>query len=216
MRSKVAGLVAAVCLVLCARAQAGTVAADIRDQNGKPIANAVITLIADAKSDVLATTHLPFDKIIDQRDETFIPLVTIVPRGGRVVFANNDPTMHQVYSFSAIRQFEFTLAHGQKSAAVQFDKAGVAAIGCNIHDHMIAYVFVADSPWTGLTDEDGRVRLTDVPAGAYMAQVWHPRLPPGAARANTPVRIGPDTTNLKVTVTVMPDPAGHRRHDGGY
>jgi plastocyanin len=216
MRSKVAGLIAAICLALCARAQAGTVAAEILDQNGKPLANAVVTLVADAKSDIVAATRLPADKVIDQRDETFIPLVTIVPRGGRVAFSNNDATMHQVYSFSPIRQFEFTLAHRQKSAPVQFDKAGVAAIGCNIHDHMIAYVFVTDSPWTALSGADGRVLLSDVPAGSYVAQVWHPRLPPGAARSTLSLRVGAETANLKSTVTVMPDTAGHRRHGGGY
>ena len=216
MRGKVAGLVAALCVALIARAQAGSVAAEILDQNGAPLANAVVMLVAEAKSDVAPPTHLATDKIIDQRDETFLPLVTIVPRGGRVTFSNNDPTMHQVYSFSAIRQFEFTLAKGQKSAAVQFDKSGVAAIGCNIHDHMIAYVFVSDSPWTGLSGADGRVTFADVPAGLYVAQLWHPRLPPGASRSSVTLRVGNDPAVLKSTLTVMPDNGAHRRHGGGY
>ncbi len=91
--------------------------------------------------------------------------MTILPRAGRVVFANNDKTKHQVYSFSPIKQFEITLAQGERSPSFAFDKAGVAVLGCNIHDHMIAYVFVSDSPWTALTGPDGRTVIADVPPG---------------------------------------------------
>ena len=87
--------------------------------------------------------------MIDQRNETFLPLVTIVRKGGQVIFTNNDTTMHQVYSFSPIKQFDFEIDEGRHSEPVVFDKPGVASIGCNIHDHMITYVYVADTPVGG-------------------------------------------------------------------
>ena len=39
-------------------------------------------------------------KIIDQRDETFIPYVEIFRPGDQVVFRNSDRTRHHVYSFA--------------------------------------------------------------------------------------------------------------------
>ena len=215
MGSKVARLCTAIVFAFCARAEAATFSAKITDQDGHAVANAVVMLVPDNKGEP-AASRLGGDKIVDQRDETFVPLVTIIPKGGRVSFSNSDPTMHQVYSFSPIRQFEFTLAQKQKSPPVTFDKAGVAAIGCNIHDQMIAYVFVSDSPYAVLTGADGKVRLDGLPEGSYSAQIWHPRLAPGAPPPTTRIAIAAQPAGLKIRIRVLPDRTGHRRHGGGY
>src|SRR5689334_20826733 len=150
---------------------ATNVTAEVLDQDGHPVGNAVVTLVPDAKASMpAAASRLAAEKTIDQRSETFLPLVTVIPKGGHIVFSNNDETTHQVYSFSAVKQFEITLARGEKSQPIAFDNAGVAALGCNIHDHMIAYAFVAESPWTALTGADGRVVISEVPAGNYQAE----------------------------------------------
>jgi plastocyanin len=200
-----------------AQANAANVSAEITDQSGRAVANAVVMLIPDARAGMpAAATRLAMDSVVDQRDETFVPMVTIVPRGGRIAFTNNDQTMHQVYSFSPVKQFEFMLAHQEKSAPVVFDKAGVAAIGCNIHDLMIAYAFVTDSPWTALTDEHGKLDIGDVPAGGYTAQIWHPRLPPMNARPTQKIAVGTAPIVLKSRLSLPPEQNGHRRHGGGY
>ena len=197
-------------------AAATTFTAEITDQDGKPVQNAVVSLVPDVKTTMPpASTRLPNDKVIDQRFETFIPIVTIVPRNGRVVFANSDPTTHQVYSFSAAKQFEITLARDTSSPPIAFPNAGVAALGCNIHDNMIAYVFVADSPWTGLTGDDGRVVIEDVPPGNYQAQVWHYRYPPRRELPSTPVAVATDTTRWAATIRVLAS-TGTRSHKGSY
>jgi plastocyanin len=215
MGSKVSRLCAAIVFASCARVQAATLSAEITDEDGHTVANAVVMLVPDGR-EVSAASRLGSDKVIDQRDETFLPLVTIIPRGGRVSFSNNDPTMHQVYSFSPIRQFEFTLAQKQKSPPVTFDKAGVAAIGCNIHDEMIAYVFVSDSPWSALTGPDGKVAFNDLPEGNYRAQIWHPRLVPGTPPPAARIAVSAQPAGLKIRIRVLPDRTGHRRHGGGY
>ncbi len=205
-----------VLLLVCPPAAATTFAAQVLDQNGKPVANAVVMLMPDAKAPPPATTALVATKTIDQRNETFIPLVTILPRTGHVVFANNDKTRHQVYSFSPIRQFEITLAQGEKSSPLTFEKAGVSTLGCNIHDHMIAFVFVSDSPWTAQTADDGHVMIDDVPAGNYAVQVWHPQLPPGTAARATSVTLAGETTEFSTTLRLLPPPPRMHMHMGHY
>ena len=106
----------------------------------------------------MRVSHLPDEAIIDQRDETFIPLVSLIRAAARVVFTNHDTTMHQVYSFSPIKQFAFEIDQGQRSQPVVFDKPGVSSIGCNIHDQMMTFVYVADSPWAAITDAKGHAR----------------------------------------------------------
>src|SRR5215470_17023350 len=73
--------------------------AEVVDQDGRPVINAVVILVPDTKASMpAASTRLVADKTIDQRNETFLPLVTVVPKGGHITFSNNDETTHQVYS----------------------------------------------------------------------------------------------------------------------
>jgi len=131
-----------------------------------------------------------------------------------VVFANNDQTTHQVYSFSKVKQFELTLNRGQMDS-IAFDTPGVAALGCNIHDKMIAYTYVAESPWTALTGEDGRVTIKNVPGGSYRAQVWHPKILAGRALPGVAVALSGDTTRWEATVKLLPQRLA-RSHGGNY
>jgi plastocyanin len=209
--------VGALLLAVCGSAAATTFTAEVNDQDGRPVANAVIVLVPDSKTfAAVAAARLASEKTIDQRGETFIPLVTIVPKGGHIVFANNDQTTHQVYSFSSVKQFEITLARGEKSPPVAFDNSGVAALGCNIHDHMIAYAFVTESPWAVLTGSDGRAIIAEVPAGSYEAQVWHPKLPPGRAIPSLRASLSGDTTRLSVNIKLLPASTMSRGHGGSY
>src|SRR5437868_5725796 len=129
MRRGLSALAVVLLLAAHAPAAATTFTAVISDQDGKPVANAVVSLLTESGSGMPApSSHLATEKTIDQRNETFIPLVTIVPKGGRITFANNDQTTHQVYSFSEIKQFEMTLNRGQ-TAPIIFETAGVAALG---------------------------------------------------------------------------------------
>jgi plastocyanin len=208
----------AAAMLLCAAhpAQAATFAISLSDQNGRPVENAVVTLMPQNRSGMPEPAgRLPNEKKIDQRNETFIPLVTVVPKGGRVIFENNDQTTHQVYSFSAAKQFEITLNRGQDSSPIPFDNAGIAALGCNIHDHMIAYVFVAESPWTALSGTNGKAAV-ELPPGNYQMQIWHPRLPGGRPPPPAPVTINAQDATLPVMLRLSSPPPATRSHSGGY
>jgi plastocyanin len=208
--------IAAVALLAAHSAQAATFTVSVSDQNGRPVENAVVALVPQNRAGAPEPSQrLPNEKKIDQRNETFIPLVTVVPKGGKVVFENNDQTTHQVYSFSAAKQFEITLNRGQDSSPIPFDNAGIAALGCNIHDHMIAYVFVTDSPWTALSGVNGQAAI-EVPPGNYQMQIWHPRLSGGRQPPPTPVTINAQDATLPATLRLNAPPPATRSHSGGY
>lgn len=197
--------------LLAAPAHAAKISIEITDGNGHPAANAVVALTAVGQA--APPSRLPSEAVIDQRKETFIPLVTLLRKGGRVTFTNNDTTMHQVYSFSAVKQFAFEIDEGRRSEPVVFDKAGVAAVGCNIHDHMIAYVYVADTPWVAITDAQGRAQI-DAPSGNYRVELWHPQLAPGRAPPSTALVVsGP--AKVALSVPLLAPPPKHM-HMGSY
>jgi plastocyanin len=142
---------------------------------------------------------------IGQANETFVPFLTVLPMGGSVVFGNADPTNHHVYSFSPLNRFEMLVPPGTVSAPVTFDKAGALAIGCNIHDGMIAHLFVTPSPWTATTDAEGRVRLDGVPPGRYKVSAWHPRLRPGRGEPEATVEVTAAGGTAALQLALAPD-----------
>jgi plastocyanin len=173
-KKSLAGILAALLLAPSAFASPAEVA--VVDKTGRRLADAVVELSTAGSGPVSAPKPPPSEAVIDQRHETFLPLVTVVRKGGHVIFTNNDATMHQVYSFSPVKQFAFEIDEGQHSPPVVFDKAGVAAIGCNIHDRMITYVYVAETPFAAKTDAGGVVSFGDLPPGNYHGTAWHPQL----------------------------------------
>jgi plastocyanin len=197
-----------------APACAGVVTIAVNDGHGRPVTNAVVELTSDAPP-AISENHVPAKAIIDQRHETFLPLVSLIRKGGDVVFTNNDTTMHQVYSFSAIKQFQFEIDQGQHSEPVIFDKAGVASIGCNIHDQMITYVYVAASPHAAIADAAGHATFT-VPPGSYHATVWHPQLSPGSAPPQQAIAVTVAPASATFSLSLLPPPRMQAMHMGHY
>lgn len=109
---------------------------------------------------------------IVQRDKTFIPLMTAIRTGDAIRFPNLDTVRHHVYSFSAAKIFELKLYLGTPPAPVVFDKPGVVVLGCNIHDHMVAYVVVSDTVWNAVTGPDGLARFDGLADGDYALQTF--------------------------------------------
>src|ERR1700687_2907153 len=157
-----------------ARAQTAEIAASVIDQQGRPVADAV--LVAVPVDGNMRSPQRPRDGSIDQVDKEFFPRVTIVPVGASVTFPNHDDVRHQVYSFSPAKRFELPLYAGVPAQPVVFDKPGVVVLGCNIHDWMVGYVYVSESPYFAKTNAEGKAVLADVPPRGYVVRVWHPDL----------------------------------------
>jgi plastocyanin len=139
--------------------------------NGRPMPGAVV--IADPA--VPAPRPRKSTAMIDQRNLMFLPEILVVRTGTDVEFPNSDQVRHQVYSFSTAKKFQLALYAGRQHEPVNFDKPGLVTLGCNIHDSMIGYVYVTDSPWFGRTDGNGTL-LLELPMGKYSVSVQHPRI----------------------------------------
>jgi plastocyanin len=204
-------LAAAFCLALPAAAT--DVSVRVRDAQGKPVADAVVTL-EDGGARAAAA---PQAHTVDQRDENFVPYVVVARPGDRVVFKNSDSTRHHVYSFSAAKAFEQLLAPGDTGAPLVLDRTGLVAVGCNIHDHMRAWLVVTDAPRVAMTGADGIARFGEVGAGSWRSVVWHPHLrprQPPVAQALV-LREGEARRELGVSLRLLPDPRDadpHRSH----
>jgi len=158
---------------MTALVHAGAVDVSVTDAKGLPAEDAVV--VANPLAGPPAPPGAPATAVVDQIDKEFNPLVTVVRTGTLVSFPNKDSIKHHVYSFSPAKRFELPLYKGKPSKPVLFDHAGLVVLGCNIHDWMLGYVYVVDSPWFAKTGNDGKARLSDLPAGDYEIVVYHPR-----------------------------------------
>jgi len=173
--------------LLCAHAAfAGEIAATVKDDAGAPLADAVVIAVSEAP------VKLPAPRLesIVQEAKEFKPFVKAVTVGTPIEFPNRDDVLHHVYSFSPARTFELKAYAGTPPEPIVFDRPGPVAIGCNIHDWMLAYVYVSESPFFGVTGADGRVRLASLPAGKYSVRVWHSRLVQHETDTAQPVSVG--------------------------
>jgi plastocyanin len=186
-------------------AAAVEVSAQIVDQSGHPIEDAVVVAKATSSSISIPVTKL-VDNIVDQVDKQFVPYVKPILVGSMVRFPNKDNIRHHVYSFSSAKTFELPLYSGTSAPPVLFDKPGVVILGCNIHDWMISYVYVAETPYFAKTGADGRAVIKDLPAGNYSVRVWHPRMKDGEESTARIVALGGNSvTNLDWQLALNPD-----------
>lgn len=160
-------------------AEANVIQLKIIDQHQQPISNAVVEIlnsaeIADQPSNIA---------VIDQINKTFVPEQIIIQHGQAVDFPNSDNIRHHVYSFSAAKTFELKLYADKPEKPIVFNTPGVVVVGCNIHDSMIGYIYVAEhQPYT--SSALGVVLIeTDVPSPQI--SIWHPYATKGAESRET-------------------------------
>jgi plastocyanin len=144
------------------------VTVQLRGPGGQPLANAAVAV--EVKGRTGKTTTAKAD--MGQRDRQFTPQLLIVQTGTAVNFPNFDTVRHHVYSISPIKVIDIKLYSGTPTEPIVFDKPGVAALGCNIHDRMSAHVIVVDTPLFARTDDKGQATF-DLPVGEHVAKAWH-------------------------------------------
>jgi plastocyanin len=197
-------LLYSVMLLTATPAMASTVSVHVIDGGGKPAREVVVTLRPIGKASPEPKPVSGYQ--VNQKDTQFHPFISVVPVGSSVSFPNLDPFKHHVYSFSAAKRFELKLFAKDQTRSILFDKPGVVAIGCNIHDSMSAFLYVTDTAFTASTDASGQVRIPAVPAAHYTLGIWHPYLNAPANQQSVEIAVGRGDHSESVTVRFRPPP----------
>ena len=208
MRALAAFLIA---LSVAAPAAAADLTVSVRTSAGLPVRDAVVTVRYPAG---VATAPIKFawPLTVTQQNIQFDPFVLIVPVGSDVTFPNKDKVRHHVYSFSAAKRFELKLYGQEAQRTVKFDKAGVVALGCNIHDQMIGFLIVVDTPYAAKSDDSGNVVLTGLPAGPATLTVWHPYLKGSNNQMSRPLTLARQGETRETVAADIRIPAGAPTH----
>jgi len=199
-----AALIAAV--MLPSFAWAGDLAVSVRTLAGKPVADAVVMLRPQGGVPK-GPIRFAWPYRMAQQKMQFAPFVLLVPVGAEVSFPNLDLVLHHVYSFSPAKTFELKLYGHDETRRVRFDKPGVVAVGCNIHDSMAGFIRVVDTPYAAKTDAAGEAVIRGVPEGPVQATLWHPYLK--APRNELVQNVAAGAARLNFTADLRAPPMRH-------
>lgn len=140
---------------------------------------------------------------MDQIDKQFAPQVLVVKKNQTVSFPNSDDIRHHLYSFSKPKPFEFKMFKGGVSKQLTFDQAGIVVLGCNIHDQMVGYIYVADKEFTVMTNDQG---IAELPSAGLAVQLWHSKLSANKIeRKKVQLPSSHSEQHLPITLTLLAD-----------
>ena len=151
--------------VLGAYGNAQSLSVQLNDGEGNPISDAVIEILLP---DEIRSEYQPgADATVDQLDKEFVPNISAIVSGNSIFFPNSDDILHHVYSFSPTVSFNIPLyGKGNSDQYSQtFNSVGVVEIGCNVHDWMLAYIYVTETSLSAISDDNGIAILETVPSG---------------------------------------------------
>ena len=147
----------------------------------------------------------------------FVPALSVIPLGSKVVFTNLDKWEHHVRGLpaglaglNAAPGSGFELRMGGKvegkpaeSASVVLTQSGPLQLGCHIHGSMRGSVYVSDSSWVVKTNLQGVAMVPNLPEGAAKVRIWH---------AEQLIEATPTATTIKpLTVLEVPTRITPRR-----
>jgi plastocyanin len=143
--------------------------------DGREFASAVVYFHPQDATTVPAAEQ---PHLMTTRRRQFDPRVLTITTGSEVIFPNEDPILHNVFSSSAGNAFDLGLYARSEGKTHRFDRPGLVRVFCNVHPAMSAHIVVLDTAHFISPDKHGRFRLSDLPAGPGRLTVWHERSEP--------------------------------------
>ena len=185
---------------------AAQVTVSVEDNEGHLIENAVVTAIPLNVNSFPKPKPKVKKEIVDQIDKEFFPFVKVVQVNTWVNFPNNDDIRHHVYSFSSAKRFELPLYSGTHAEPVLLDSSGVVVLGCNIHDWMIGYIYISETPYFEKTVSNHQAVFKDLPRGEYIMKVWHSNMLVSEESTSKRIKLDAiDNINIEWRLTLKPE-----------
>lgn len=174
MRTIQAILAAAVLLALPSPARAGELKGTVKAVGMRNNADAVVYVDAIPGKTFPPPSEHP---LVDQKNMLFAPHVLPVLVGTTVDFRNSDAVLHNVFTpDKCADKFNLGSWPAGQSRSFTFKQPCAATLLCNVHPEMEGFIVAVPTPYFAVTDKTGAYVIKDIPDGAYMIKVWHPRL----------------------------------------
>ena len=150
--------------------------------------------------------------LLRQRDERFEPRLLPIVAGQTVLFPNDDPIYHNVFSVAPLQPFDLGQYKSSEPPRSQvFAHPGLVSVYCNIHPKMIAYVAVLENAAFAETDPSGDFEIRGVPEGRVTLHAWTP----GATRVSRDLELrAGERAQVELELQRVDREPPHSRKDG--
>ncbi|MGZ8898668.1 MAG: hypothetical protein ACXW3Z_01115 [Limisphaerales bacterium] len=115
--------------------------------------------------------------LIDQKGCEYVPYVSGLMVGQKLMVRNSDPVMHNVHPIPAVAgNKESNVAQMPKGKDLEYTFAKeepFLRFKCDVHPWMFSYVNVMSHPFYSTTGADGTFKIENLPAGKYTIEASH-------------------------------------------
>ncbi|MFQ5709742.1 MAG: carboxypeptidase regulatory-like domain-containing protein [bacterium] len=114
---------------------------------------------------------------IDQKNKAYVPRISVSMVGNELTFVNSDAILHNVHGYEGTETlYNFAMPKFLKIKKVKLDRPGLMKVRCDVHQQMVAYVLVAESPYYATTNQAGLFQIEAIPPRTYTIRAWHETL----------------------------------------
>ncbi len=140
--------------------------------------------------------------ILDQKGCEYMPYISAVQTGQKILVRNSDSQLHNVHptpEANGNEEQNFAQPPGTPDLEFTFRAPeNFIRFKCDVHPWMFAYVTVVDHPYFAVTDKDGKFKIADVPSGTYTVQAMHRK----AGNASEKITVGTNTVTADFSLSV--------------
>jgi hypothetical protein len=115
--------------------------------------------------------------LLDQVGCEYVPYVSGIMAGQKLLVRNSDPLLHNVHPIpAAAGNKEKNLIQLPKSKDLEFSfpsEEMFLRFKCDIHPWMYSYVSVLNHPFYAVSGEDGTFKIANLPPGKYTIEASH-------------------------------------------
>jgi plastocyanin len=112
--------------------------------------------------------------VVEQRGCQYVPRIATAVVGQEVRIGTRDPTLHNVHAYLASRTvWNVAQVPNTPDIVKVLNEPGAFRLRCDVHQWMRGYVWVHDSSFIAISDDQGAFRIAGLPPGRYTVEAWH-------------------------------------------
>ena len=115
---------------------------------------------------------------IQNKSCVYVPHVSGAQVGQSIILLNEDPTLHNIHSYSKnSKSWNLGLPFQGMKQTKKFEAAEVMVhLKCDVHPWMSGYVGVLSHPYFSVSGADGSFEIKNLPPGEYLIEAWQEKL----------------------------------------
>jgi plastocyanin len=116
--------------------------------------------------------------MIENKKCHFAPHMMTGMAGDSYEIRNEDPVLHNTHLYvEETSILNVAMPSGGKNIRRSIGQPAIIKVKCDAHKFMLGWVFVSDSPYLAITNDEGSYQISEIPEGTYKVRIWHEGFP---------------------------------------